>query len=112
MIQSGPMPDRRFRVLAIAAHPVQYAAPIYRRMGARPDVDFQVAYCTLRGAEAAHDPEFGATVQWHVPLLDGYRWTYVPNRGSGAESFLGLRNPGLGKLIREGRFDAVLCYAS
>jgi glycosyltransferase involved in cell wall biosynthesis len=104
------MADRRFRVLAIATHPVQYAAPLFRRMAARPDVDFQVAYCTLRGAEAAHDPDFGATFQWDVPLLDGYHWTQEENHGSGAESFWGLRNPSLWKLIRQGNFDAVLCY--
>ncbi len=106
------MPDRRFRVLALATHPVQYQVPLFRRMAVRDDLDLQVAYCTLRGAEAAHDPEFGATVKWDVPLLDGYSWIQVPNRGSGAESFFGLRNTGLWKLIREGHFDAVLCYAS
>jgi glycosyltransferase involved in cell wall biosynthesis len=105
--------DRRFRVLAVATHPVQYQAPLFRRMAGRDDVlDLQVAYCSLRGAEAAHDAEFGATVQWDVPLLDGYSWTHVPNRGSGGESFFGLRNYGLWKLIRKGRFDAVLCYVS
>jgi hypothetical protein len=67
------MPDRRLRVRAIAAHPVQYQVPLFRRM-------------------AAHDPDFGANVKWDVPLLDGYAWTHVPNRGSGGESFLGLRN--------------------
>jgi hypothetical protein len=36
-------------------------------------------------AEAAHDPEFGATVKWDAPLLDGYSWTHVPNHGSGAD---------------------------
>jgi glycosyltransferase involved in cell wall biosynthesis len=112
MIQGYLMPKRRFRVLAIGTHPVQYQVPIFRRMAAREDLDLQVAYCTLRGAEAAHDPEFGATVKWDVPLLDGYSWVHVPNRGSGSESFFGLRNPGLWKLIRNGHFDAVLCYAS
>jgi glycosyltransferase involved in cell wall biosynthesis len=106
------MPKRRFRVLAVGTHPVQYQVPMFRRMAVREDLDLHVAYCTLRGAEAALDPEFGATVKWDVPLLDGYSWVHVPNRGSGAESFFGLRNPGLWKLIREGRFDAVLCYAS
>jgi glycosyltransferase involved in cell wall biosynthesis len=106
------MPDRRLRVLAIATHPVQYQVPLFRRMAARGDVELHVAYCTLRGAEAAHDPEFGATVKWDVPLLDGYAWTHVPNRGSGGESFLGLRNSGLRQLIRDGHFDAVLCYVS
>jgi glycosyltransferase involved in cell wall biosynthesis len=106
------MADRRFQVLAIAAHPAQYQAPLFRRMASRSDVDLQVAYCTLRGAEAAHDPEFGATVKWDVPLLDGYPWEHVPNRGSGAETFFGLRNSGLWRVIRDGRFDAVLCYVS
>jgi glycosyltransferase involved in cell wall biosynthesis len=104
------MAERRYRVLAVAAHPVQYMAPILRRMAAHSGFDLHVAYCSLRGAEAAHDPEFGATVEWDVPLLDGYSWTHVPNRGSGEESFFGLRNPGLSKLIREGHYDAVLCF--
>ena len=104
------MPDRRYRVLAIAAHPVQYMAPILRRMAAHPALDLHVAYCSLRGAEAGHDPEFGASIQWDVPLLDGYSWSEVPNRGSGKESFFGLRNPGLWKLIRGGNFDAILCF--
>lgn len=104
------MPDRRYRVLAIASHPVQYSAPLFRLMAQHPQLDFHVAYCSLRGAEAGHDPEFGRSVKWDIPLLDGYFWTHVPNRGSGSESFFGLYNPGLWKLIREGHFDAVLCY--
>jgi glycosyltransferase involved in cell wall biosynthesis len=104
------MPDRRYRVLAVATHPVQYMTPIFRRLAKHPLLDFQVAYCTLRGAEAGHDPEFGASIQWDVPLLDGYSWTHVPNRGSGAESFFGLFNPRMWKLIRSGKYDAVLCF--
>jgi glycosyltransferase involved in cell wall biosynthesis len=109
---NAPMSETTLRVLAIAERPAQYQAPLFRRMAARKGLDLHVAYCTLRGAEAAHDSEFGATVQWDVPLLDGYAWTQVPNRGSGAETFWGLRNPGLWQIIREGQFDAVLCYVS
>jgi glycosyltransferase involved in cell wall biosynthesis len=79
-------------------------------MASRSDLELHVAYCTLRGAEAAHDPEFGATVKWDVPLLDGYAWTQVANRGSGGETFFGLWNPGIWRIIREGHFEAVLCY--
>ena len=102
-------PDR-LRILAVAAHPVQYQAPLFRRLAAREDVDLHVAYCSLRGAEAGHDPEFGRTVQWDVPLLEGYSWSHVPNRGNGEESFWGLLNPGIWKLIRTGDFVAVFCY--
>src|SRR6266481_1927509 len=104
------MPNRRYRVLFVASHPVQYQAPLFGRMARHPSLDLHVAYCSLRGAEAGHDPEFGANIQWDVPLLDGYSWTNVPNRGSGAESFFGLFNPGLWKLIRGGNYDAVISY--
>ena len=104
------MAERRLRVLAIASHPVQYASPLFRLMAQHPGLDFQVAYCSLRGAEAGYDPEFGRSVQWDVPLLDGYLWTHLPNRGSGSEKFFGLRNPGLWKFIRQGGFDGILCF--
>jgi glycosyltransferase involved in cell wall biosynthesis len=81
-------------------------------MAQHPQLDLSIAYCTLRGARPAHDPGFNTTVQWDIPLFDGYSWQEIPNRGSGADSFWGLRNPGLWKLIRQGHFDAVLCYLS
>jgi glycosyltransferase involved in cell wall biosynthesis len=78
-------------------------------MAVHPQLDVTTAYCRLRGAEAGHDPEFGATIQWDVPLLDGYSWVEIPNKGTGSEGFWGLCNPGLWKLVREGKFDAVFC---
>jgi glycosyltransferase involved in cell wall biosynthesis len=104
------VPEQRYRVLIIASHPVQYSSPILQRMAQHPQIDLQVAYCTLRGAEPAVDPDFGAVVQWDVPLLDGYPWQEIPNKGSGGPGFFGLYNPGLWKLIRSGHFDAVICY--
>jgi glycosyltransferase involved in cell wall biosynthesis len=104
------MSERRFRVLAVASHPVQYSAPIFRLMAQHPRLDFHVAYCSLRGAEEAHDADFATTVKWDIPLLDGYAWTHVPNRGAGSPSFFGLRNPALWTLLRDGHFDAVLFY--
>jgi glycosyltransferase involved in cell wall biosynthesis len=104
------MPDRRYRVLVVASHPVQYMAPILRRMAVHPALDLQVVYCKLQGAEPGHDPEFGTNIQWDVPLLDGYAWFQAGNRGSGGETFFGLLNPELWSLIRKGNFDAVLCF--
>ena len=97
-------------MLAIASHPVQYMSPIFRRMAQHPRLDLQVAYCTLRGAEEGYDPDFGTHVKWDVPVLEGHPWVQVPNRGSGDESFFGLNNPGLWRLIGDGRFDAVLAF--
>jgi len=106
------MPENRYRVLFVASHPVQYAAPLFRQMARHRQLDIQVAYCSLQGAEAGTDPEFGVEVKWDVPLLDGYRWMKVPNWSlrPGLARFFGLVNPGLWKLIGSGRFDAVVIY--
>ncbi len=105
------MPDR-YRVLLVSSHPVQYASPLFRQMAEHPRLDIQVAYCSLQGAEAAVDPEFGVEVKWDVPLLEGYPWVHVPNKSlwPGLGRFFGLVNPGLWTLVREGGFDAVVIY--
>jgi glycosyltransferase involved in cell wall biosynthesis len=87
-------------------------APLFRRLAQHPQLDLSVAYCTLRGARPTHDPGFNATVQWDIPLLEGYSWQEIPNRGTGDDSPWGLFNPGLSKLIRKRKFDAILCYLS
>jgi glycosyltransferase involved in cell wall biosynthesis len=102
--------ERRHRVLALASHPVQYMSPIFRRMACHPGLDLHVAYCQLRGAKAGLDPEFGREIQWDVPLLERYSWSQLSNRGDGGESFFGLWNPGIWKLIRSGGYDAVLSF--
>jgi glycosyltransferase involved in cell wall biosynthesis len=106
------MPEPRYRVLVVAARPVQYASANFRQMARHPRIDLQVTYCSLRGAEPTLDPEFGTTVQWDLPLLDGYDWVRVPNRGDGRESFWGLWNPGLWRIVRRGNFDAIICLTN
>jgi glycosyltransferase involved in cell wall biosynthesis len=85
-------------------------SPLLRRMAKHPQIDLQVAYCSLRGAHSGYDPDFGTAIQWDVPLLDGYNWVEIPNIGTDTESFLGLCNPGLWRVIRRNNFDAVFCH--
>jgi glycosyltransferase involved in cell wall biosynthesis len=103
---------RKYKVLLLTTHVIQYASPVYRLFSRDPRIDLLVAYCSLQGAEAGLDPEFGVEVQWDVPLLDGYRWVHVPNKAlrPGLGRFFGLWNPGLWKLLRAGHFDAVVIY--
>ena len=103
------MPDRRYKVLFVCGHPVQYMSPLLRRMAQHPQLEISTVYCRLRGATAGVDPEFGAKIQWDIPLLDGYPWVEIPNKGTDSEGFWGLYNPGLWKYVREGNFDAVFC---
>lgn len=106
------MPERRHRVLFVATHPVPYVSPIFRQMAQHPRLAIQVAYCSLEGAEAAVDPEFGVEVKWDVPLLEGFPWVHVPNRSLWPclGHIFGEVNPGLWELISTGGYDAVVLY--
>ena len=103
---------RPVRVFLVSSHPVQYAAPLFRRYAADPRLDVTVAYCSLQGAEPGVDPEFGVEVAWDVPLLDGYPWVHPPNRAlwPSLRGFWGLVNPGLWRTVVRGDFDIVVCY--
>ena len=104
--------ERRYRILLVCTHPVQYASPVFRQMALDSRLDILVAYCSLQGAEASVDEEFGHEVEWDVPLLDGYPWIHVQNRAPrpGVGRFFGLINPGLWRIVSRGSYDAVLLF--
>lgn len=100
----------RKRILFLSSHVIQYSSPLFRRLARDPRIDLLVSYCSLQGAKPEIDPEFGVEVAWDTSVLDGYNWVHPPNRSlsPGLGRFFGLFNPGLWRLIREGRFDAVI----
>ena len=100
------------KVLLVTSHPVQYAAPLYRRYAEDPRLNITVAYCSLHGAEPGIDPEFGVEIAWNIPLLNGYKWIHPRNVSPrpGLRGFFGLLNPGLWGLIKRGQFDIVVCF--
>ena len=100
----------KLRVLFVCTHPVQYAAPMFRRMARDPRLDIFVAYCSLEGAESHLDPEFGVRYSWDIPLLEDYPWKHVRNRSwqPGLGGAWGLFNPGLWDLVQRVKPDAVV----
>jgi glycosyltransferase involved in cell wall biosynthesis len=106
------MSSHKHRVLIVSSHPVQYGVPLYRIMAEHPQLDVQIAYCSLQGVEAGFDKDFGTTVAWDIPLLDGYTWLQVKNNSPQPKlgSFFGLVNLGLWKLITQKNLDAVIVY--
>jgi glycosyltransferase involved in cell wall biosynthesis len=106
------MSQRRLRVLIVGTHPVQYASPIFCLLAQDQRIESQVAYCSLQGADAQVDPDFGVEVKWDIPLLEGYRWVLLRNRSWAPRvgSFFGLLNPGIWRMIRRGNFDAVILF--
>jgi glycosyltransferase involved in cell wall biosynthesis len=63
-------------------------------------------------AGAVYDPDFGKTIQWDIPLLDGYDHTFVKNISSrpGSGHYRGVVNPTLISEVAEWRPDAILVF--
>jgi glycosyltransferase involved in cell wall biosynthesis len=104
-----PQASSRYRLLVVGSHVVQYSSPVFRQVVLDTRIDLLVVYCSMQGAEPGMDPGFGVKVSWDTSPLQGYPWVHVPNRSfrPGLGRFFGLINPGLWRLIRDGRFDAV-----
>jgi len=100
---------RRWKLAVLNSHPIQYFAPLYRRLAREPEVDLTVLYCDRGGA---FDPSFGKKVVWDVPLLEGYRYRFLANfRRGGPGGVLSLINPGIVTTIFRGRYDALWIHS-
>jgi|APTNR8051073442_1049403.scaffolds.fasta_scaffold02526_6 glycosyltransferase involved in cell wall biosynthesis len=89
----------------LVSHPIQYFVPVYRELARRSDVDLTVIYRTRVGIDAYHDPGFGQTVQWDIPLLDGYRNQFLSDK----TSLTGFEPAVVRALIRQ-RFDVLMVH--
>ena len=109
---SDVLRPKPYRLAVLNTHPIQYFAPLYRRMSELPDIDLTVFYCSRQGAEARIDPGFQKSFAWDVPLLEGYRYKFLRNwRGEGRiDGFFDLINPGIIGELRKGRYDALLVH--
>jgi glycosyltransferase involved in cell wall biosynthesis len=87
----------KLRLAIVVSHPIQYYAPLYRRLAMRDDLAVKVFFTWHAGTAPVHDRGFGGSIAWDIPLTNGYDFERVPNVASdpGTHHFLGLRNPSL-----------------
>lgn len=99
---------QRHRLAYLVSHPIQYQAPLLRHISAEMDIELTVFFCSDLSVREYVDEGFGQTVQWDVPLLDGYRHEFLPAVGGRRRlSFSHPLNYGLVPRLREGKFDAL-----
>ena len=97
------------RLAALLTHPIQYFAPLFRTLAAQPGLDLTVYYGSRRGTVPLLDPEFGQAFAWDVPLLEGYRYKFLPGLFREADNTSPARqlNPSIVNEITPRRFDAL-----
>ena len=100
------------KLAIITTHPIQYYAPVFKLLNARGEISIKVFYTLGIEHGSTFDPGFGKSVNWDIPLLDGYEYTWVHNQSGnpGTCSFNGIINPDLTDKIDEWKPDAILVY--
>ncbi len=73
------LPARRpIRLAYLVSHPIQYQAPLLRRIAQDPTIDLTVFFGSDASVKGYHDEGFGVAIKWDVPLLEGYRYEFLP----------------------------------
>jgi len=103
--------QRKLRLAYFVTHPIQYQAPLLRRIAAEPDIDLKVFFSSDLSVRGHVDKEFGVRVQWDTPLLDGYNYEFLPTlrdaRDGKIPGFARPLNYRIKKKLRDGNFDAI-----
>jgi glycosyltransferase involved in cell wall biosynthesis len=104
---------RRVRLAYLVSHPIQYQAPLLRRIAQEPGIDLTVFFGSDFSVRGYKDAGFGGVgVKWDVPLLDGYKHVFLPRLRDGNDvGFAMPINRGIARRLRgiagEPAFDAL-----
>jgi len=91
------------------SHPVQYRAPVYQELQRLVPDRFHVFYATDVSVRGNLDVEFGKTLAWDEPLLDGYPNTVLKQeRGEPLKGFCSLRGGGISRVFNDHRPTVIL----
>lgn len=102
---------RRCRLAYLVSHPIQYQAPLLRRIAAEPDIELTVLFESDHSLHEHVDREFGRTIAWDVKLLDGYRHRFLQPLPiaaiKGGATFWRPLSGDLASTLRAGAYDAL-----
>ncbi len=98
----------RYRLAYLVTHPIQYQAPLLRTIAAEPDLDLQVFFRSDFSVGRFQEADFGREIEWDVPLLEGYKYAFLPALGARTRAtFWRPFNYGLSRRLATGGFDAL-----
>jgi len=104
---------RNKKLAIVTTHPIQYNAPLFKKLASSSSITIKVFYTWSQAQEAPqYDPGFRRKVSWDIPLLEGYDYTFVENTSTdpGSHHLNGIITPHLIPAIEEYNPDAVLVF--
>ena len=100
------------RIAILISHPIQYFTPLFRELAKTGSIDLTVFFCSAKGLQPYLDKQFEETVQWDIPLTEGYQFRFLKNSSRNPQSkrFFSLVNFGIYKEIKRGDFDIIWIF--
>jgi glycosyltransferase involved in cell wall biosynthesis len=68
---------RPVRLAYLVSHPIQYQAPLLRRIAQEPDIDLTVLFGSDFSVRSYKDEGFGVELAWDTPLTEGYKHEFL-----------------------------------
>jgi glycosyltransferase involved in cell wall biosynthesis len=69
----------KLRLAYLVSHPIQYQAPLLRRIAREPDIELTVFFGSDFSVKGYKDEGFGGVgIKWDIPLLEGYQHEFLP----------------------------------
>jgi len=101
-------PGERIRLAILSTHPIQYHAHWFRGLAARPELNLSVFYCYQASPADQAQAGFGVEFDWDIPLLKGYRYTFLNSVQNKLGILFALQAPGIVQMLARENCDAVL----
>lgn len=100
------------KIAIVISHPIQYYAPVFQLLSQQQKIQVKVFYTWGEASLKKFDPGFKKVIEWDLPLLQGYDYTFLKNTAAdpGTHHFWGIKNSDAIQQITEFRPDALLVY--
>lgn len=92
------------------SHPIQYISPLLSDLAM--EIDLNVYYYSDHGINnSSIDPGFGKKITWDIPLLKGYKYTFLKNISKSKKMDCGVLdviNPSIFRVLSKSRSEVVI----
>lgn len=100
----------RKKIAYFVSHPIQYQAPLLRKITEECDFDLHVFFLSDLSTGAYVDSGFGQSIEWDIPLTDGYSHEFLDSVFESGD--FSLKNPkvklgSVYRAVRQQPWDAV-----
>ncbi|MFN0049489.1 MAG: glycosyltransferase family 4 protein, partial [Cytophagales bacterium] len=98
------------KLAIVTTHPIQYYAPLFRELARSESIEIKVFYTKGEPEIVQFEPDFGTSIAWDIPLLEGYDFQFLENVGKKSVGFWSISNPRLIAEIENWDANSILVF--